>query len=106
MEAWWKTAKFWLLAAVAIGFSIIVLVFRQLFQGPKAGTGGESPGFGGLPPAPAPIQEAADSAYEASLAAKATAKAATEIQQQRLAEIAKIEDKRQRRKALSDFIGS
>jgi len=101
MGAWWTHAKFWLLAAVAIGFSVLVLVLRGLLQ--KKGKI-EDPGFGGLPPAPAVLQQAADNAYEASVAVKATSKATTEAQKTQLADISKLEDRKARRKALADFV--
>lgn len=103
MTAWWTHAKFWLLAAVAIAFSILILVVRGLLQ--KKGKT-ENEGFGGLPPAPAVIQQAADQAYENSITVKATTKATTEEQKKRLADISKMEDRKARRKALADFVSS
>ena len=103
MGDWWKHAKFWLLAGLAVGFSILVLVVRGLLQ--KKGTPGEV-GFGGLPPAPAALQNAADQAYEDSVRVKATTKATTETQKAQLADISKMEDRKARRKALADFVSS
>lgn len=103
MGDWWKHAKFWLLAAVAVGFSILVLVLQSLLR--KKGKSGDL-GFGGLPPAPAVIQQAADRAFEDSVTVKATTKATTEAQKAQLATIAKIDDAKARRKALADFVSS
>jgi len=100
MGAWWTHAKFWFLAAAAIGVSVLVLVLRGLLQ--KKGQI-EDPGFGGLPPAPAGLQQAADNAYEASVTVKATTKAKTVEQKTRLDAILKLEDKKVRRKSLADF---
>ena len=100
---WWKTAKFWLLAAVAVGFSVLVLVVRGLLQKKVSG---EEPGFVGLPPAPAIIQDAANQAYEDSLTVKAAVKATTEIKKEQLTVITKIEDKKARRAALASFVNS
>ena len=101
MGAWWTHAKFWLLAAVAIGFSILVLVARGLLR--QKGKSADL-GFGGLPPAPAVLQQAADKAYEDSVKVKATTKATTEVQKAQLADISKMEDRKARRKALADFV--
>lgn len=96
-----KHAKFWLFAAVAVGFSILALVVRGLLQ---QKTDPSDVGFAGLPKAPAPIQQAADNAYEASLTIKATTKAATEAQKTQLTEIGKMDDKKARRQALANFV--
>ena len=103
MGDWWKHTKFWMLAAVAVGFSILVLVLRGLLR--KRGKTDDL-GFGGLPPAPAVIQQAADRAYEESVTVKATTKATTDAQKAQLATIAKIDDRKARRKALADFVSS
>ena len=103
MAAWWTHAKYYFLAAVAIAFSILVLVIRGFLQ--KKGKQ-ENEGFGGLPPAPAAIQQAADQAYEDSIVVKATTKATTEMQKIQLANISKMEDRKARRKALADFVSS
>ena len=107
MTVWWKQAKFWLFAAVAVAFSILVLVLRSLFSKPPSGPKNpEDPGYGGLPPAPVVVQQAAEKAHEEALQVKAAAKATTDDKQKKLAEIAKIEDRKAKRKALSDFINN
>jgi hypothetical protein len=103
MGAWWTHAKFWFLAAAAIGVSVLVLVLRGLLQ--KKGQV-EDPGFGGLPPAPIKLQQAADSAYEASIYVKATNRAETIETKKRLESIMKIDEPRKRRSALADFVNN
>lgn len=103
MAAWWTHAKYWLWAAVAVGFGVLLLVIRGLLQ---KKTDPENAGFGGLPAAPAVIQAAADQAYENSIAVRASTKATTEAQKTQLVDIGKMEDAKARRKALSDFLTS
>jgi hypothetical protein len=101
MKDWWTHAKSWLLIAAAVGFSILILVLRSLMM--KKGTT-QDPGFGGLPPAPAALQTAADDAYEASITVKANAKATSEASKVQLVEISKMDDRKARRAALANFV--
>jgi len=101
-----KNMKFWLLAAVAIGFSILILVVRSLFQKPSTSEKPETPGFGGLPPAPAAVQDAAEKAHEEALTAKAASQAVTDEKKKQLSEIGNMPDRKARREALAAFIQS
>lgn len=103
MGAWWTHAKYWLWAAVAVGFGVLLLVIRGLLQ---QKTKPEDAGIGGLPAAPAVIQAAADQAYENSITVRASTKATTDAQKTQLADIGKIDDAKARRKALADFLTS
>lgn len=101
MGDWWKHAKYWFWAAVAIGFGVLLLVIRGLLQ--KKGEEGKS---SGLPEAPAVIQAIADKAFEDSIKVRAATKAQTDAQKAQLETISKIDDAKARRKALADFMTS
>lgn len=102
---WWKNVKLWLLVAAAFALSILVWVLRGLFsKGPTVASNPEDPGFGGLPPAPAVIQDAADAAFDSAQEIKAGTKAKTEAELAELQRIAAIAERKARRKAYSDFI--
>lgn len=103
MIAWWTHIKYWLWAAVAIGFGVLLLVLRGLMM---KKTDPANAGFGGLPAAPGVIQAAADQAYENSIAVRAATKATTDAQKAQLADIGKMDDAKARRKALADFLTS
>jgi len=101
---WYKNVKFWALAALAICISIAVLALRALFQAPVEQHQDEQPGFGGLPPAPKAIQQAAEKAYEEAVVVKAVSKATTDEKKKQLDDISKVDDGRERRKALAKFV--
>lgn len=101
MKNWWTHTKAWLLLAVAVGVSVLLLVLRALML--KKGES-VTPGFGGLPPAPVALQTAAEAAYDASVEVKATTKATTAAAKLQLEEISKMEDRKARRAALALFV--
>lgn len=103
MKKWWLTAKFWLFVAVAFGVSILVLAVRALFaqKNPDAKDGGFV-----LPPVPQQLQEAADAAHTAAVAAKAESKAKNEADKKEIERISAIEDQKKRRQAFADFSNS
>lgn len=106
MNIWWKTWKFWVIAGVAILFSVAILIIQKILSERYKDKLPKDVGFGGLPAAPALLQQAADTAYEDALKTKAEKKAETEEKKTQLAEISKMDDKKQRRAALANFMNS
>lgn len=104
MSIWWKTWKFWVIAGVAVLAGVVVLVLQKVLADRFKDKLPKEAGFGGLPAAPPLLQEAADRAYEEALTAKAESKAKTEEKKAQLAEISKMDDKKQRRAAMADFM--
>jgi hypothetical protein len=99
---WLKQAKWVLFALVAAGFAVLVWCLRGMFDDNSNHPKPEDGGY--LPPAPKPLQEAADKAAEDAMVAKAGAKAATAVKKQELETITKISDGKARRKALAAFL--
>jgi hypothetical protein len=102
MSVWWKQAKYILLALVTVGVAVLVWTLRGLFDDNANHPKPEDGGY--LPPAPKPLQEAADKAAEEAMVAKAGAKAVTDLKKKELETITKLPDGKARRKALVAFL--
>ena len=99
---WFKQAKWVLFALIAFGLAVLVWCLRGMFDDNSNHPKPEDGGY--LPPAPKPLQAAADKAAEDAMVAKAGSKAVTEEKKKELDTITKISEGKERRKALAAFL--
>jgi len=99
MASFWKQFQWAVWAVLTLAFTAVLVIFRGVFV-----RSSDAEKRIALPPVPPQLRKQVEKAEEAALVAKATAAVKSNEHRQQLAEIAAVDDGRERRKQLASFL--